>query len=66
MQIKDFTKSEADYLQMICNFTPEEAKLFELRLAGASLDECAEALNRSLDSIKQLSRKINAKIERSF
>lgn len=66
MQIKDFTTSEADYLQMFCNFTPEESQLFELRLSGASLDECAEVLNRSLDSVKQLSRKINAKIERSY
>lgn len=66
MLIKGYTTSEADYLQMVCNFTPEENKLFELRLSGASLDECAEEMNRSLDSIKKLSRKINAKIERSY
>ena len=64
MQIRDLTMSEADYLQAVCNFTPEENILFEFRLCGLSLDECAERMNRTLDSVKQLSRKINAKIER--
>ena len=66
MQIRDLTLSEADYLQAVCNFTQEENALFELRLSGLSLDECAERMNRSLDSVKQLSRKVNAKIEREI
>lgn len=66
MQIRDLTLSEADYLQAVCNFTPEENTLFELRLSGLSLDECAERMNRSLDSVKQLSRKVNAKIDREI
>ena len=66
MQIRDLTMSEADYLQAVCNFTPEENTLFELRLSGLTLDECAERMNRSLDSVKQLSRKVNAKIDREI
>ena len=66
MQIRDLTLSEADYLQAVCNFTPEENILFELRLSGLSLDECAERMNRSLDSVKQLSRKVNAKINKEI
>ena len=66
MQIRDLTLSEADYLQAVCNFTPEENLLFELRLSGLSLDECAERMNRSIDSVKQLSRKVNAKIDREI
>ena len=64
MQIRDLTTSEADYLQAVCNFTKDENVLFELRLQDCSLEECAERMNRSIDSVKQLSRKVNAKIKR--
>ena len=67
MQIRDLTLSEAEYLQTVCNFTPDENTLFELRLRGdLSLEECADRMNRSVDSIKQLSRKVNAKITREI
>ena len=66
MQIRDLTMSEADYLQAVCNFTKEENTLFELRLHDKSLEECAEIMNRSLDSVKQLSRKVNRKIEKEI
>ena len=62
MVISELTLSEADYLQAVCNFTPDENELFELRLQGVSLDECAERMHRTLDSVKQLSRKVNKKI----
>ena len=66
MQIRDLTRSEADYLQAVCNFTKDENTLFELRLSDLSLEECAERMNRSIDSVKQLSRKVNAKINREI
>ena len=66
MQIRDFTRTEADYLQTVCNFTKEENTLFELRLKDVPLEECAEKMNRSVDSIKQLSRRVNAKIQREI
>lgn len=66
MQIRDFTQTEADYLETACNFTQEENTLFQLRLKDVSLEECAERMNRSLDSVKQLSRKVNAKIRREL
>ena len=66
MQIRDLTTTEADYLQAVCNFTKDENTLFELRLANYSLEDCAEVMNRSLDSVKQLSRKVNAKIDREI
>lgn len=66
MRICDFTTSEADYLQAVCNFTKDENILFELRLSDIPLEECAERMNRSVDSIKQLSRKVNAKINREI
>lgn len=64
MQIRDLTRSEADYLQAVCNFTKDENTLFELRLSDLSLEECAERMNRSVDSVKQLSRRVNSKIDR--
>ena len=66
MQIRDLTLSEADYLQAVCNFTKDENTLFELRLQDCTLEECAERMNRSIDSVKQLSRKVNAKIDREI
>lgn len=66
MRICGFTTSEADYLRAVCNFTKDENILFELRLSDIPLEECAERMNRSVDSIKQLSRKVNAKINREI
>lgn len=66
MQIRDLTRTEADYLQAVCNFTNDENTLFELRLQDFSLEDCAERMNRSVDSVKQLSRKVNAKIVREM
>ncbi len=66
MQIRDLTLSEADYLQAVCNFTKDENTLFELRLQDCTLEECAERMNRSIDSVKQLSRKVNAKINKEI
>ena len=58
--------SEADYLQAVCNFTKDENILFELRLQDCTLEECAERMNRSIDSVKQLSRRVNAKINKEI
>lgn len=66
MIISELTYSEADYLQAVCNFTRDENELFELRFQGLTLDECAERMNRSLDSVKQISRKVNKKIKKEY
>ena len=66
MKICDFTQTEADYLETVCNFTKEENMLFQLRLKDMPLEDCAEKMNRSLDSVKQLSRKVNDKIKREI
>lgn len=64
MKIHEFTQSELDYLEIQCNFTEAETELLHLRQKGKSLDECAEEMNRSVDSIKKLSKAINLKIQR--
>ena len=66
MQIRDLTRSEADYLQMVCNFTKDENTLFELRLQDLSLEECAERMNISVPTVKRISQRVNRKIEREI
>lgn len=66
MQIRDFTQSEADYLQAVCNFTKDENKLFELRLQDVPLEECAERMNISVPTVKRISQRVNKKIEREI
>lgn len=66
MKIYDFTQTEADYLEAVCNFTPDELTLFRLRLKDVTLEDCAERMNRSLDSVKPISRRVNAKIQREL
>ena len=64
MQIRDFTQSEADYLQAVCNFTKDENTLFELRLQDVPLEECAERMNISVPTVKRISQRVNSKILR--
>ena len=66
MQIRDLTRSEADYLQIICNFTKDENTLFELRLSDISLEECAERMNISVPTVKRISQRVNKKIEKEI
>lgn len=66
MQIRDFTQSEADYLQAVCNFTKDENTLFELRLSDISLEECADRMNISVPTVKRISQRVNAKISREI
>lgn len=66
MIVSSFTQTEADYLEAVCNFTSEEGELFRLRLKDTTLEDCAEIMHRSVDSIKQISRKVNAKIQREM
>lgn len=66
MQIRDFTQSEADYLQAVCNFTKEEERLFELRLQDIPLEECAEIMSVSVPTVKRISHRVNAKIRREI
>ena len=66
MQIRDLTRSEADYLQVVCNFTREENVLFELRLQDIPLEECAERMNISVPTVKRISQRVNKKIEKEI
>ena len=62
MIIADFTKPELDYFRENCNFVGDEIILFEMRSKGIPLEQIADKLNRSIDSTKLISRKVNRKI----
>lgn len=66
MQIRDLTRTEADYFQAVCNFTKDENTLFELRLQDCTLEECAERMNISVPTVKRISQRVNKKIEREI
>lgn len=55
-----------DYLEVVCNFTPEEQQLLQLRSRGIQQEECAEQMSMSISTIKRLEQKIQSKIEREF
>lgn len=64
MKICDFTQSQLDYLEIMCNFTPEEKKLFDLRAKDTSLEDCAEIMNASTAKISRIHKRVIDKIER--
>lgn len=64
MKIYSFTRPELDYLELECNFTSDELKLFRLRAKDMPLEDCAEEMNVSVSTVKRLSRRVNNKIER--
>ena len=66
MKIRDLTRSEADYLQAVCNFTKDENTLFEFRLEEIPLEECAERMNISLPTAKRLHDRVKKKIEKEI
>ena len=64
MVISDFTVPELNYFRENCNFVGLEIRVFELRSQGIPLEEIAEILDMSVDGVKKISRKVNAKIIR--
>lgn len=62
MTISNFTKPELDYFRDNCNFVNLEAKVFELRAGGYTLEYIAEQLDISSDYARKLSQKVNKKI----
>lgn len=66
LKICDYTQTELDYLQVVCNFTDEENTLFLLRSKDIPLEECAERMNISVPTVKRISQRVKKKIEREL
>jgi DNA-binding CsgD family transcriptional regulator len=63
VKVSQFTKRELYHFQAFCNFTPDEEKLFQLRSAGKTLEECAEFMNVSDSTAKRIQKRVTRKIE---
>lgn len=66
MQIRDFTQTEADYLETVCNFTPDENSLFQLRLKDIPLETCAEQMQISVPTVNRLHKRVLVKIKKEL
>ena len=66
MKVSQFTKRQLYHLQAFCNFTPAEEQLFNLRSKDATLEECAEHMNMSVQNVYRINKKMKSKIEQEL
>lgn len=66
MRIRDFTQTEADYLETVCNFTPDESQLFRLRLQDVPLEACAEQMQISVPTVNRIHKRVIDKIKKEI
>ncbi len=66
VKICDFTKRELYQLRRLCNFTPDELTLFNLRSQGEgyTLERCAEEMNCCTETAHRINKRVLNKIER--
>lgn len=60
----EFTKPECDRFRELCNFTEDERKVFDLRVAGKSVIEISLALCMGEATVKRRIKGIKNKIYR--
>ena len=64
MSISDNILPQLEFYRVLCNFTPDERKLFDLRANDYTLDECCSELGvDDISSVKRLSAKVKKKME---
>ena len=61
---KQFTKLECDRFREVCNFTPDELEVFELRIQNKSNLEISYRLNISESTVYRRLRNIKRKISK--
>lgn len=64
IRICDFTKRELYQLRRLCNFTPDEMTLFNLRSRDIPLEQCADEMACSIETVNRIAKRINNKVER--
>lgn len=65
MNIKtEFTGPECDKFRALCNFTPDELAVFNLRVQGKSIVEISMALSMSEATVYRRQQGIKSKIHR--
>lgn len=60
----EFTEPECEWFRNVCNFTPEERKVFDLRVKDHSIIEIAMDLDMSESTVNRRIRGIKRKIHK--
>ena len=60
----EFTEPECDWFRAVCNFTPEERAVFDLRVKDKSRIQIAMQLKMSESTVDRRSRGIKKKIHK--
>lgn len=65
MNIKnEFTETECNYFRAVCNFTPQERAVFDLRVREESVVKIADTLNMGTRTVDRRLASIKRKILR--
>lgn len=60
----EFTEPECEWFRRVCNFTPEEEAVFNLRVKDHSRVEIADELGMSVSTVDRRIRRIKRKIHK--
>lgn len=60
----EFTEPECELFRKVCNFTPEEEAVFNLRVKDHSRVEIADRLGMSVSTVDRRIRRIKRKIHK--
>lgn len=65
MNIKtEFTEPECEWFRRVCNFTPQEREVFDLRVKDSTIVQIQEKLNMSESTVNRRIKSIKAKIHK--
>lgn len=65
MNIKtEFTEPECEWFRRVCNFTPQERAVFDLRVKDSTIVQIQERLNMSESTVNRRIKSIKAKIHK--
>lgn len=57
-----FTKEEKERIKELCDFTPTEEQLFDLRKKEKTIEECAEIMHVSTKTAGRINARMQKKI----
>lgn len=65
MNIKtEFTEPECEWFRQVCNFTPQERAVFDLRVKDSTIIQIQDKLNMSESTVNRRIRSIKQKIHK--
>lgn len=65
MNIKtEFTEPECEWFRRVCNFTPQERAVFDLRVKDSTIVQIQDKLNMSESTVNRRIKSIKAKIHK--